>query len=78
MSNATLEGPVTNCGVRDCFAHVTVPKVFCDQHWVKLPFELQERVADAYASPKYHGKQPNPEWAEAVVQAAGYLGRAGQ
>ncbi len=61
------------CESRFCNHTVEAPAVFCLRHWAMLPFELQERIGDAYKAPEHRGMQPNPAWAVAVTQAIGFL-----
>lgn len=61
------------CAARFCQITIDNDKVFCNNHWDKLPMELKEHVADAYKSPDHDGRQPNPLFATAVTKCIGYL-----
>lgn len=66
-----------NCSARYCKEQIDESKEFCDYHWGKLPFEIQERICEAYKSPLHEGRQPNPKYAVNVTQAIRFLATKG-
>lgn len=72
----TAVSPFRHCEAKSCPRTVDGDKVFCMEHWGKLPQEIQERMVESYHVRKQELRLPNPSWDMAKAQAINFLSKA--